>query len=158
MDNIDRKIIGTLLDAGRLTLQELADRVHLGASATRERLRRLERDGVITGYRAVVDLERLGFAVDALVDVDLAPGADPIRFETGLRTHEAVTEALHATGDHDYLVRVRCRDTTELHRVVRALKQDLGAARTQTRVILDRPVPRRSRKPLPARAEGPIDR
>jgi Lrp/AsnC family leucine-responsive transcriptional regulator len=66
-------------------------------------------------------------------------------FEARLRDLTAVTEALHATGDHDYVVRLLCRDTGELHTVLRGLKADAGAARTATRVVLDESVPRRPR-------------
>ncbi|MFA9431969.1 Lrp/AsnC family transcriptional regulator [Egicoccus sp. AB-alg2] len=147
MDTIDHRIVGALSRAARQTLQELAHHVHLGASATRERLRRLEAAGIITGYRAVLDADRLGFPFDALVEVDLPAGADAAAFEAGLRATPAVVEAVHATGDRDYLVRLRCRDKSELNRVVHGLKRELGAARTETRVVLDQPVPARDRLP-----------
>lgn len=120
--------------------------MHLGASATRERLRRLERH-TITSYRAIVDESALGYPLEALVEVDLAAGSDMHEFENRLRAQSAVVEALHATGDHDYLVRLRCADTDELHRNVRDLKAELGAVRTATRLILDRTVPTRPRLP-----------
>ena len=145
LDAVDHQILAHVADDGRMTLQELADRIHLGASATRERLRRLEQHGVITGYRATVDESALGYPLEALVEVDLAPGADMQAFEDGLRTQTTVVEALHATGEHDYLVRFRCVDTDELHASVRRLKTELAAVRTVTRLVLDRPVPGRPR-------------
>jgi Lrp/AsnC family leucine-responsive transcriptional regulator len=132
---------------GRGSLQQLADMVQLGASATRERLRRLEQRGVITGYRAAIDETALGYPLEALVEVDLAPGADLEAFEHGLRERPAVVEALHATGDRDYLVRLRCADTEELHRTVLGLKTGLGAHRTVTRLVLHETVPARPRLP-----------
>jgi Lrp/AsnC family leucine-responsive transcriptional regulator len=86
MDAVDRQILETMATQGRTTLQELAERVHLGASATRERLRRLEQRGVITGYRAIVDEAAVGYPLEALVEVDLAPGADMQEFENRLRS------------------------------------------------------------------------
>jgi Lrp/AsnC family leucine-responsive transcriptional regulator len=147
MDRIDREIIVALVGDARRSLQDVAARVRLSASATRERLRRLERQGPITGYTAVLDSVALGFPVHAVAEVDMAPGTDPIAFEEGLRALPAVVEALHATGDCDYLVRLRCRDTAELHHVVRAIKEELGALRTMTRVVLDAPVAARPRLP-----------
>jgi Lrp/AsnC family transcriptional regulator, leucine-responsive regulatory protein len=99
----------------------------------------------VTGYAALVDEALLGFGVDALVEVDLAPGTDEVTFAETLAATPAVVEALHATGEHDYLLRLRCRDTAELHGVVRGLKSPHGAARTLTRVVLDEPVRRRAR-------------
>jgi Lrp/AsnC family leucine-responsive transcriptional regulator len=58
-----------------------------------------------------------------------------------------VVEALHATGDGDYIVRLQCRDTAELHHAVRGLKVHLGAAHTVTRVIMDESVRTRPRLP-----------
>jgi len=153
MDGLDRRILAVVAADGRVSLQELATRVQLGASATRERLRRLEEQGVITGYRATVDESAVGYPLEALVEVDLAPGADMEAFEHGLRASPAVVEALHATGDRDYVVRLRCADTDELHRTVRGLKAELGAQRTVTRLVLHDTVPARPR--LPANPERP---
>jgi Lrp/AsnC family leucine-responsive transcriptional regulator len=133
------------MGSGRSTVQELAGGINLSPSATRERLRGLESAGYVTGYAAVVDSARLGFAVDALVDVDLAPGTDEAAFAEGLAAMPAVVEALHATGEHDYLVRLSCRDTDELHRVVRSLTAHHGAVRTLTRVVLAPTIGRRAR-------------
>jgi Lrp/AsnC family leucine-responsive transcriptional regulator len=147
IDALDRQILAHAVDDGRVTLQELAEGVHLSPSATRERLRRLEQRGVITGYSAIVDENALGYPLEALVEVDLAPGADTQAFEDGLCAQPSVIEALHATGEHDYLVRFRCADTDELHHSVRNLKAELGAVRTVTRLVLDRTVPMRPRLP-----------
>ncbi|MBV9335086.1 MAG: Lrp/AsnC family transcriptional regulator [Solirubrobacterales bacterium] len=145
MDAVDRKILAHVVDDGRVTVQELAERVLLGPSATRERLRRLEQRALISGYRAIVNESGLGYPLEALVEVDLAPGADMQAFEDALCAQPAVVEALHATGEHDYLVRLRCADTDELHLSVRGLKAELGAVHTVTRLILDQTVPARPR-------------
>jgi Lrp/AsnC family transcriptional regulator, leucine-responsive regulatory protein len=147
MDRIDREIIAALAADARRSLQDVAVHVRLSASATRDRLRRLERQGPIIGYTALLDSAALGFPVHAAAEVDMAPGTDPIAFEEGLRGLPPVVEALHATGDCDYLVRLHCRDTAELHHVVRAIKEQLGALRTMTRVVLDTPVAARPRLP-----------
>jgi Lrp/AsnC family leucine-responsive transcriptional regulator len=145
MDRTDRRLLALLVRKGRSTLQELADGIRLGPSATRERVRGLESSGIVTGYQAVVDEARLGFPVDALVEVDLALGVDEVAFAETLTAMSEVVEVLHATGDHDYLIRLRCRDTNELHGVVRSLKSSHGAARTLTRVVLGETVTRRQR-------------
>jgi Lrp/AsnC family leucine-responsive transcriptional regulator len=146
MDIIDRRILAAVAADGRMTLQDLAAHVHLGASATRERLRRLQ-DSVIDGYAAVTDPVALGFPIDALVEIDLPADADVVAFEAALRAMPAVVEALHATGDHDYLLRLRCADTDELHATVRGMKVEHGAVRTHTRVVLDQTLRRRQRLP-----------
>jgi Lrp/AsnC family leucine-responsive transcriptional regulator len=147
MDMIDRRIVGALVEDARRSIQDIADHVTLSASATRDRIRRLTSEGPVRGYTARLDAVALGFTVQAVVDVDMAPGTDPVAFEARLRGQPAVVEALHATGDHDYIVRVLCRDTAELHDVLRAIKADAGASHTATRVVLDESVPLRPRLP-----------
>jgi Lrp/AsnC family leucine-responsive transcriptional regulator len=147
MDKIDCKIIDALLENGRRPTQDIADRVGLSPSATRDRLRRLERDGPIAGDTVVLDTAATGLRLQALVEVEMTPGTDPLAFEAGLRDTPAVVEALHATGDCDYIVRLQCRDTADLHQTLRGLKGDLGAAHTRTRVILEESVPARQRLP-----------
>ncbi len=145
MDRTDRELLALLVRNGRSTVQELAEGIHLSPSATRDRLRGMESAGFVKGYRVVVDEAQLGFGVDALVEVDLAFGTDEVDFAEALAAMPSVVEALHATGEHDYVLRLRCRDTAELHRIVRGLKSRHGAARTLTRVVLGETVGRRPR-------------
>ena len=147
MDQIDRAILGALADEGRITINELAARVQLSPSAARDRLRRLEQRNAIRGYRAELDATALGYPLHALVAIDLRADADMDAFERALRERPAIVEALHATGEHDYLLRLRCADIDELHRTVRTLKTALGVVRTTTTVVLDAPIPLRPRLP-----------
>jgi len=117
MDRIDREILGSVTQHGRITVSELASDLRLSASATRDRIRRLEDRGVISGYRATVSETTLGYPLDALVEIDLRPD------------------------------RLRCEDTDELHRVVRAFKTEFGATRTTTRLILSSTIEPRPRLP-----------
>jgi Lrp/AsnC family transcriptional regulator, leucine-responsive regulatory protein len=146
MDAIDRTILGAVVADGRATLHQLAERVHLDPSATRERLRRLERT-VLRGYSAAADPVALGFPIDALIEIDLPGGADTAAFEAALRDTPQIVEALHATGEHDYILRLSCTHTGELHATVRRLKTEHGATRTRTSVVLDHTLPRRQRLP-----------
>ena len=147
MDRIDRELLARLVRDGRSSLQDLAEGIRLSPSATRERVRALESAGFVKGYAATVDEALLGFGVEAVVEIDLAPGADEGAFTETLIGTPAVVEALHATGEHDYLLRLRCQDTNELHQVVRSLKSRHGAARTLTPVVLGETVIRRPRLP-----------
>ena len=147
MDRIDRQLLARLVRDGRSSLQDLAEGIRLSPSATRERVRGLESAGFVKGYAAILDEALLGFGVEAVVEIDLAPGADEGAFTETLIGTPAVVEALHATGEHDYLLRLRCHDTNELHQVVRSLKSRHCAARTLTRVVLGETVIRRPRLP-----------
>ena len=108
LDRIDLMLLAQLQRAGRQTHAELAERVHLSPSACLRRVQRLEREGVITGYRAEVDPERLGLGLQAFVRVQLK-SHDAARIDTFARQVNAWPEgvACHAlTGDMDYLLHV----------------------------------------------------
>ena len=139
IDKIDRKIIDVLTREGRISFKELADRVHLAPSSVADRVRRLENDGVITGYAATVDRAALGRDVRAVVDVALPPGLDPSEFERRLATRDEVALAVYVTGPADYTVIVDCVGAHGLDEFIRWLKTDGGAARTESKFVL-RPV------------------
>ena len=139
IDTIDRKIIDVLSREGRISFKELADRVHLAPSSVADRVRRLEHDGVITGYTAVIDRAAMGRDVRAVVDVALPPGLDPSEFERRLATRDEVALAVYVTGPADYTVIVDCVGAHGLDEFIRWLKTDGGVARTESKFVL-RPV------------------
>lgn len=138
LDPIDQAIVDVLCVDGRASYQDLGRQVGLSATATADRVRRLQRDGVITGYRAVLDAEALGRTVEAAIDVRLANGADRDAFAAVLRATPAVVEAVHVTGHHDYQLRVFCTGTAELDAILTVLKEDAGVVESQTRLLLHR--------------------
>ncbi len=117
MDAIDRKIIALLQADGRLTLTDLAGRVGLSVSPCHRRLRELERGGVITGYRAVVNPAALGLTFEALVFVTMAQeDRDTLQaFEAGLAAIPNVVSAERLFGDPDYLLRILTTDLAAYH-------------------------------------------
>jgi Lrp/AsnC family leucine-responsive transcriptional regulator len=121
LDTIDRLIVEQLRADGRMTVNDLADRIGLSPSPTLRRLRRLEDDGVIRGYEAVVDPDAIGRGFSVWVTARLVDGDPRIQaaFEAGLQAIEAVTEAHHVTGDVDYLIRVDVEDLAAYDRIIR---------------------------------------
>ena len=140
LDAIDRGILGELARDGRLRWQDLGRRVGLSPTATSERVRRLERSGVIVGYRAEIDPVALGRGLECLVDVRLMPGFDRDVFVEFLARTDEITDAVHLTGRSDYALTVHCGGTADLDRLLLAMKSDAGVAETETRVVLGRPV------------------
>jgi DNA-binding Lrp family transcriptional regulator len=112
MDAIDRAIIAELERHGRLTNVELAQRVGLTTGPCLRRVQRLEADGVIRGYRAVIDAAAVGRSVEVLVDISLeAQDADTVeRFERTLTEAEEVVELRRLFGSPDYFMRVAVAD------------------------------------------------
>lgn len=139
LDATDWAILAELQQDGRIAFTELARRVNLSASATTERVRRLEAAEVITGYRAEVDLERTGYAVLAVIRLKY-PGTrhEPLRRLLGERPE--ILECLRTTGDDCYVLKVAATSMSHLEETVDALAQ-FGS--TTTNLVLSRTQPYR---------------
>lgn len=109
MDDIDRDILRELQRDGRLTNQELAQRVGLTASPCMRRVRQLEQDGVIQGYRAVVDPDAVGRGFEVLVSIE-RDTREVAAFEEALQTIPDVVEAYRLMGSPACLLRVAVAD------------------------------------------------
>jgi Lrp/AsnC family transcriptional regulator, leucine-responsive regulatory protein len=136
MDAIDTQILSILSENGRASFASIGERVGLSPHGTADRVRRLERDGVILGYAARVDPAGVGRALEALVDIRLLPSTDPDEFERQALALAAVREVDFLTGRFDYQLRLACRDADELDHTVRAIRREAGAAATETRIVM----------------------
>jgi Lrp/AsnC family transcriptional regulator, leucine-responsive regulatory protein len=136
LDAVDSEILKRLREDGRMSWQDLGAAVGLSANAAADRVRRLRRAGVITGFVALVDPAAGGRVLEALVGVTLKRGVDSDDFATAAAKLQPVTEVLHLSGAPDYQLRVACRDTAELDALLRTLRNRLGAADTETTVVL----------------------
>ena len=111
-DKINDRILRELSRDGRISNLELAERVGLSSSACLRRVQELERDGVITGYRAVLDRQALGVGFVTYIGVGLnehSKGAQEA-FERVMREAPEVVECHNITGTIEYLLRVECAD------------------------------------------------
>ena len=136
MDATDAEILRLLRRDARMSWNDLGAAVGLSANAAADRVRRLRRSGVITGFTVLVDPAAGGRTLQALVGITLGRGVDSDEFARGAATLEAVTEVLHLTGAPDYQLRVACRDTAELDALLRTLRLRHGAADTETTIVL----------------------
>ncbi|MEV4887839.1 Lrp/AsnC family transcriptional regulator [Nonomuraea sp. NPDC050547] len=128
LDATDWAILAELQRDGRIPLSELGRRVSLSASATTERVRRLESTGVITGYSAAVDLAAVGYAVLAIVRLKY-PGSrhEPLHRLLGQRPE--ILECLRTTGDDCYVMKVAASSMAHLEEIVNDLAE-FGSANT----------------------------
>jgi DNA-binding Lrp family transcriptional regulator len=149
MDQVDRAILAELQADGRLTVTELADRVRLTPGPCHRRLRELERSGVITGYRALVNPAAVGLGFEALVQITLERGdaGTVASFEAALAELPQIRHAERLFGDPDYLLRVAARDldsfATLRDRKLATLPgvHRLTSTIVMKRIIDNRPVP-----------------
>lgn len=128
LDRIDLLLLAELQRDGRLANTELSERAHLSPSACLRRVQRLERDGVIAGYRAVVDAEQIGLGLQAFVRVQLRQH-DPetvAAFAQAVDGWDEVVTCHALTGEMDYLLQVAVRDLEHFSRFL--LDRLLGQA------------------------------
>jgi Lrp/AsnC family leucine-responsive transcriptional regulator len=141
---IDRRIIGELVENGRLSFAELGRRVNLSPPAVAERVQRLERSGVIAGYRAEIDPKALGYPLTAIIRVKPAPG-QLARIPELAAEIPQVGECHRITGEDCFYLTLHLRSIDELSET---LDRFLVYGETTTSLINATPIPRRD-PPVP---------
>ncbi|ACZ87432.1 Lrp/AsnC family transcriptional regulator [Streptosporangium roseum] len=122
LDATDWAILAEVQSDGRIPLTELGRRVNLSASATTERVKRLEAAGVITGYHATVDLAKVGLPVLAMVRLKY-PGSQHRPLHRLLGERFEILECLRTTGDDCYTLKVAAASMVHLEQIVNELAQ-----------------------------------
>lgn len=139
LDPIDRKLLRTVQQDSRKSIQELGEAVGLSPSACHRRLRGLEERGLIRGYHAELDAERLGFTMLFFIEVGLSSQSEPSleAFEAAVADIPEVLECHLMAGQSDYILRVACRDHEDFERLHRRLAARLpGVARIHSNMSI----------------------
>ena len=141
MDHTDRLIVEALRADGRMSMRALAELVHISRANVYARVARLEREGVITGYAAIIDPVRAGYALSAYVYLDVAQRSwKSLRGQ--LLSMPEVDHVALVSGEHDILLRVRASDAVSLRDVVLTRLQEIPEVRsTQTVLIFEEATP-----------------
>src|SRR5690349_6476138 len=139
IDRIDRRILGELASDGRMSLAELGRRVSLSPPAVAERVGRLERSGVIIGYRAAIDPRALGYQLTAIVRVKPSARQIPRIPELAEQIPE-ISECLRITGEDCFFLKVHLRSIDELSPL---LDRFLRYGSTTTSIVNGAPIPGR---------------
>ena len=139
IDETNRRILGELQEDGRLTVAELGRRVGLSSPAVAERLSRLERDGVIRGYRAIVEPRALGLSLTVVIRIRPAPGQIDNVAELAQRTPEVV-ECRRITGEDCSIATAHVRDVEHLEEVI---DHFVALGQTTSSIVQSSPVPAR---------------
>ncbi|WP_116707021.1 Lrp/AsnC family transcriptional regulator [Actinomycetospora cinnamomea] len=137
LDRVDRRILDHLADHGRSSLADLAEAVSISPSSAQRRLRRLESEQVVRGYRAVLDPEAVDRGLVVHLSVTLVDHTENTvgRFERHVVDLDGLVSCHHVTGDVDYLLRVDVADVAALDVLLRrTLARIPGVARLTTMV------------------------
>jgi Lrp/AsnC family transcriptional regulator, leucine-responsive regulatory protein len=142
LDEIDRRLLEELSADGRLTMAELGRRVSLSPPAVAERVQRLERSGVITGYAAVIDPKAIGYPLAAVVRV--RPASRQLhRIPEVARATPEVVECYRITGEDCFFLKLHLRSIDDLEEI---LDRFVEYGQTTTSLIHSAPV---ANRPLP---------
>ena len=115
LDNTDKKILQLLQDDARLSAKEIAFKIGLSVTPTYERLKKIERSGIIKGYATLLHRDRVGKTLAAFCNVTLQLHSLPLlrKFEKAMMKFEEVMECHHVAGTYDYLLKVVVSDMNQ---------------------------------------------
>jgi len=138
MDNLDRKILRALQKDARVKNADLARQLGVAPSTMLERVRRLEERGYLSGFKAIVNPEKLGLDVQALISVSLGQhSTQTIRpFEQAVKSIPNIMTCYHVTGRFDYILQVVAKNLKELGILVKEQIASLpGVGKTETFLV-----------------------
>jgi Lrp/AsnC family leucine-responsive transcriptional regulator len=136
VDDIDRRLVSALVADARTSYAELARLVGLSGPSVHDRVRRLERSGVIRGYSADVDPAAVGLGVTALVGILQREGVEQDDLAEALAQVEEIEDCWFVAGEEAFVVKVRGADVDALEHTLGVLRRTPGVARTRTTVVL----------------------
>ena len=136
MDDIDQTIVALLREDARRSFQDIGRHVHLSAPAVKRRVDRLERDGVLLGYTAIVDPEAFGWHAEAFVDVYCEGDMSASAIKRVVEGEPGVVSAHTMAGEASALLHVMAADTKALELCLERIRATAGVTRTVTEVVL----------------------
>ena len=136
LDEIDLGILSILQDNCRVSLAKIGEQVGLSPPSVIERVKKLEDNGVIRGYHAILDARRLGMDITAFIGVYVNHPRLIDRFESDVHAMEDVLECHHVTGEYTLLLKVKTANTSSLEALISRLRSIDGVEKTETMVVL----------------------
>jgi DNA-binding Lrp family transcriptional regulator len=136
MDSTDRRIVALLRENARRSFKDIGDQVHLSAPAVKRRVDRLEADGIIRGYAAVVDPHAFGWHAEAFVDLYCNGRMPGEAIKRAVVSEPGVVSAHTVAGEASALLHVMAEDTQDLESCLERIRATEGIDRTVTEVVL----------------------
>lgn len=136
IDDIDAKILDILQKKGRTRRNDLAESVGLSLPAVSERLRKLEEHGVVSGYYAKLDAQKLGKDITAFIHVTVDSSKHYAQFLEHAREQDDILECHAITGEGTHLLKVRTANTASLEKLLARIQAWGGVVSTRTNLVL----------------------
>jgi len=138
-ENLDAALINALLGDGRASLRSLAEDLDVSVTTVSNHLKDLESAGVIKGYTPVIDYDKLGYDVTAIVQLKVEGNALP-NITDRLEGHKQMINVYEVTGEFDILAVGKFLDTDDMNALIKELLADADIKESNTSVVLDAPV------------------
>jgi DNA-binding Lrp family transcriptional regulator len=135
-DDLDPKILRLLQKDGKLTYEQIGEKLNRSQSTIRDRIKKMEEDRTILGYSAIVDQERIGIGVDAFLSADIDP-AKSNNAMVVLFSMDNVSEILHLTGERRFLLRIKASSNKELTDLIDKKIRPLGFTHLEITMVLN---------------------
>ena len=136
MDDVDRQIVALLREDARRSYQSIGSRVSLSAPAVKRRVDRLEEEGVVRGYTALVDPGRFGWGTHAFVALFCEGRMAAQEVHDAVSRNPEVEAAYTVAGEASAMLHVRARDTAHLEEALERIRDAPGVIRTHTQIVL----------------------
>lgn len=133
-ENLDRRLVNSLLDDGRASLNDLAEKLGVSVTTVSYHLENLEEKGIITGYKPVVNYEEIGYSVTGILHLNV--NGDPEDLVNQLSSHKQLTAVYEITGDFDVIAIGKFTDTNEMDDVIKTVLDYESIEESNTSVAL----------------------
>ena len=136
MEDVNKKILNILLENSRLSYRQVAKKIGVSVATVMNHVRKMEKEGVIRGYSAVVDYDKLGFDIDVLISIKVMKGK-LFQVENKIASSENITAVYDVTGDYDAVVVGKFRNRRLLDAFLKKIQTYDFVERTNTVMILN---------------------
>ena len=140
MDRIDRMLVKLLQENARYSLKQLSEKVFLSSPAVAARIEKLQRDGIITGFHADIDLDKIDYHIIAFINVEMSPKDKPA-FILFIKDEPSVLECNIVSGSYTMLLKAAFQSTVDMDRFISKI-QRYGS--TETHIVFSTPIPSRA--------------
>ncbi|MBI4739657.1 Lrp/AsnC family transcriptional regulator [Candidatus Woesearchaeota archaeon] len=135
-DALDKKILNTLIENSRLSYRQIAKKLNVSAATVMNRANRLEKEGIIKGYAATIDYERVGYDVTIMIEIRISKGK-LFEIEKRVASHPNVVAVYDHTGPFDALVIAKFKTRAQMDKFLKKLQTYDFVERTETMLVLN---------------------
>ncbi|MBR2189637.1 MAG: Lrp/AsnC family transcriptional regulator [Eubacterium sp.] len=136
MDKTDYRILTILKENARESASSIGKKIHLSVSAVIERIRKMEESGIIRSYTIIVDEQKTGNTLTALMEVSLDNPRNLDGFAAHVAQMDCIVSCYYLTGEFDLLLKIVCASSDELEQIHRSIMSLEGVKETRTHVVL----------------------